>query len=130
VKVLRDPETGAIISVQPSLSQTQRANRNPLNDPLNDLSASEDEEQDADDASEGIKGIIPQLEESAKWTKRKRPRVQSQREREWCGRLVERWGDDLRGMVRDRRLNPMQQSEGDLRRRLGVWREKGGGGVS
>ena len=129
VKVLRDPETGAIISVQPSPSQTQRANKNPLNDPLNDLSASE-EEEDADDAPEAQAGIIPQLEESAKWTKRKRPRVQSQREREWCGRLVERWGDDWGGMVRDRRLNPMQQSEGDLRRRVGVWREKGGGGVS
>jgi len=43
---------------------------------------------------------------------------------------VERWGDDWGGMVRDRRLNPMQQSEGDLRRRVGVWREKGGEGGS
>lgn len=125
MKVVRDPKTGAIVSVQSSAAE-RRAKRNPLNDPLNDLS---DEEEEAFDGleAEGVgesKGIVPELEAEAKLEKRKRPRGQSEREREWCRRLVERWGEDWGGMVRDRKLNPMQQSEGDLRRRVGLWLSK------
>ena len=57
---------------------------------------------------------------------KKKPRQQSRREQEWIEALVGKWGEDFRGMVRDRKLNPWQQSEGDLRRRVGRWR--GGGG--
>lgn len=125
MKVVRDPKTGAIVSVQSSAAE-RREKRNPLNDPLNDLS---DEEEEAFDGleAEGVgesKGIVPELEAEAKLEKRKRPRGQSEREREWCRRLVERWGEDWGGMVRDRKLNPMQQSEGDLRRRVGLWLSK------
>lgn len=74
----------------------------------------------------GDTGIIKDLEASAKLEKKKRPRLQSEREREWCRRLVKRWGDDWGGMGRDRRLNPLQQSVGDLRRRIEVWRAGGG----
>lgn len=112
----RDPKTGAIVSVQHEKSERE----NPLRDPLNELSDSEDEE-----VLEGShRGIVPELEEQARYSRPKRPRMQSQREREWIERLVERWGDDWGGMFRDRKLNPQQQSEGDLKRRIGVW--KGG----
>ena len=110
----RDPKTGAIVSVQHAKSERE----NPLHDPLNELSESEDEKV----VESSGRGIIPELEEQAKYSRPKRPRMQSQREREWIERLVERWDDDWGGMVRDRRLNPQQQSEGDLKRRVAVWK--------
>lgn len=114
VKVTRDPKTGAIVSVHHEKSERE----NPLGDPLNEFSDSEDEMVEESCS----RGIIPELEEQARYSKPKRPRMQSQREREWIERLVERWGDDWGGMVRDRKLNPQQQSEGDLKRRVGVWK--------
>lgn len=116
VKVTRDPKTGAIISVQHEKSERE----NPLGDPLNEFSDSEDEEVVGGSA----KGIVSKLEEQARYSKPKRPRMQSQREKEWIARLVERWGDDWGGMVRDRRLNPQQQSEGDLKKRVGIWKSR------
>ncbi|KAL8869824.1 MAG: hypothetical protein Q9174_003981 [Haloplaca sp. 1 TL-2023] len=66
-----------------------------------------------------IKELVRQAENAAP----KRKRKQSQREEEWVQRLVEKWGEDLGGMARDRKLNPMQQSEGDIGRRVRAWRE-------
>lgn len=122
VRVVRDRKTGAIVSVQDG--RKEREGRNPLNDPLNELSDSEaeDGEEEREDIGRS-RGIVPDLEEAAKYSKKKRPRRQSQREREWIERLVEKWGDDWGGMVRDRRLNPQQQTEGDLRRRVGLWKK-------
>ncbi|KAL9007332.1 MAG: hypothetical protein Q9180_009693 [Flavoplaca navasiana] len=54
---------------------------------------------------------------------KKRPRKQSRREEEWVERLVEKYGDDVGKMVRDRKLNPMQQSHGDIAKRVKIWRE-------
>ncbi|KAG8526791.1 uncharacterized protein KY384_008220 [Bacidia gigantensis] len=110
-----------------SSKEEERRARNPLGDPLNDLS---DENEYGDDGSDGSedeegergfvreKGIVPQLEEASKAVKRKRPRKQSERERDWIKSLVDRWGDDLEAMAKDSRLNPMQQSKGDLKRRM------------
>lgn len=113
----RDPTTGAIVGVQHDKSGRE----NPLGDPLNEFSDSGNDERVVE--SHG-RGIISELEEQAKHSRPKRPRMQSQREREWIERLVERWSDDWGGMVRDRKLNPQQQSEGDLKKRIGIW--KGG----
>jgi nucleolar protein 16 len=125
VKVVRDPKTGAIVSVAQDASQ-RRAARNPLNDPLN--SDDEDEEDEEDEAGEedveasgGNRGIVPELEEAAMYSKKKRPRMQSEREREWVEGLVNKHGDNWGAMVRDRRLNPQQQTEGDIKRRVGLW---------
>ncbi len=106
-----------------------REKKNPLNDPLNsDDDVDEDEDEVAENEAKGGRGggIVAELEESARHERKKRPRQQSVREREWCERLVRRWGDDWGGMSRDRRLNPMQQSEGDLRRRVELWKRKEG----
>ena len=111
----RDPTTGAIVSVQRERGERE----NPLGDPLNEFGASEGDEEVVFSG-----GIVPELEEQARYSRRKRPRTQSQREREWIERLVERWGDDWGSMVRDRKLNPNQQNEGDLKRRVAVWKRE------
>jgi nucleolar protein 16 len=133
--VERDPETGKIMRVIHSSSSKTKSK--PLNDPLNSDSEDEkleDEEFEGFDRVKGDNGtgskqekskneIIQRLEEQAQRVGEKKPRRQSEREKEWIERLVERWGEDYAGMVRDRRLNPMQQTEGDIRRRVGRWRE-------
>lgn len=123
MRIERDPRTGAIRSVlRPSPPQEDP---NPLNDPLNAFDDFEVEEGDM----AGGRGVVGQLEaEVARLgTGPKVVRRQSKFEAEWVERLVERWGDDVGRMARDRRLNPWQQSEGDLRRRIRRWREGGGG---
>jgi len=126
-RVERDPETGKILRV---VHDKQRFN--PLNDPLN---------SDSDDEMEGFDGgedlemdevekegnIVRELERQARTGGKKvKERVQSEREKEWCERLVLRWAEDYHGMVRDRKLNPMQQTEADIRRRIEKWRAAGG----
>ncbi|KFY26439.1 hypothetical protein V493_04080 [Pseudogymnoascus sp. VKM F-4281 (FW-2241)] len=108
-------------------AHTKKAN--PLNDPLNELESGDEDE----DAMEGFEGfadetdekneVVRQLEEQALRVAEKKPRKQSVREQEWCQRLSEKWGEDYKSMVRDRRLNPMQQNEPDIRRRIGKWLE-------
>ncbi|OBT85054.1 hypothetical protein VE02_07144 [Pseudogymnoascus sp. 03VT05] len=120
-RVERD-ESGKIIKV--IHSHTKKAN--PLNDPLNELESG-DEEDDAMGGFEGFEDekneVVRQLEEQALRVAEKKPRKQSVREQEWCQRLSEKWGGDYKGMVKDRRLNPMQQNEPDIRRRIGKWLE-------
>ena len=129
-KVERDPETGKILRV---IHPHSRAN--PLNDMLN--SDSEDEDM-ADDGEEfeGFAGetsnkqekndIIRQLEEQAARPAEKKERTLSDREREWVGRLVAKHGENFGNMARDMKLNPMQQTPGDLKRRVGKWKAEGG----
>ena len=131
VQVERDPETGRILRViQPAGeadAHEQRRKANPLNDPLNDL-----------DVAAPLPttnpiprpGVVAQLEaeaaeEAERLARTRKPRRQSEREQEWIAKLVEKHGDNVMAMVRDRRLNPMQQTEGDVRRRLAVF-ERGG----
>ena len=51
-------------------------------------------------------------------------RNQSEREKEWVGTLVEKYGEDYGKMARDRKLNMWQQSEGDIRRRVVKWKKE------
>lgn len=125
-RVERDA-SGKIIKV---IHATTTKRANPLNDPLNELEDGEGEEDgDGDDAMGGFAGfedekgeVVRQLQEQASRVAEKKPRKQSAREKEWCQRLVERWGSDYKAMVRDRRLNPMQQNEPDIRRRVEKWK--------
>jgi len=98
---------------------------NPLNDPINEIVDDEAGEWNAFAmVPEGNteNPVIRQLEEAARNGVRKAPRKQSEREEEWIQRLVERYGDDYARMSRDTKLNPFQQSEGDIRRRVKKWK--------
>ncbi|KAL3417540.1 ribosome biogenesis protein Nop16 [Phlyctema vagabunda] len=130
-RVERDPETGKIVRVVHDQSSAARAN--PLNDPLN--TDSEDDEEKGYEEFDGFEGeaeskdkneIVRKLEELAAREAPKKERTQSEREREWIERLVAVHGDDYARMFRDRKLNPMQQTENDIRRRVSKWRAKGG----
>lgn len=109
----------------------QKANDNPLNDPLNEV-LGEDEEMEEwngfamvpSERSENP--VIRQLEEAARNGARKAPRSQSQREVEWLERLVNKYGDDYGRMSRDPKLNPMQQTAADIKKRVKKWNESKG----
>jgi nucleolar protein 16 len=129
MQIERDPETGAILRV------LDEQESNPLNDPLNEL----DDEMDvnyrevlASNAGRlaSKKGgaveteVTRQLDEYAASGERRAPRNQSELEQEWVAKLVGKHGDDYRAMFWDKLLNPMQQSEGDLKRRIKKWQAK------
>lgn len=106
-----------------------------MNDPLNSDSEDEDmaddgEEFEGFDSGNGNRKeaneIVQQLEDMAARAPEKKPRKQSEREREWIERLVEKYGEDYKRMARDMRLNPMQQTEADIRKRIEKWRSFGG----
>jgi nucleolar protein 16 len=94
---------------------------NPLHDPLNQV---EDESEMEDDGEEwgGIGAdapeVLKELGRQANVPVVARVRHQSEREREWLEHLVKRHGEDVGAMVRDRKLNPMQQTAADIRKRL------------
>ncbi|CZT07694.1 related to chicken microfibril-associated protein [Rhynchosporium graminicola] len=131
-RVERDPETGKILRV------IHTEDENPLNDPLNAVEAMDFEgAEDDGEVFEGFEGevapkkkskneIVRKLEEQASMIPEKKERSQSEREREWIERLVGKWGEDFEKMARDRKLNPMQQTPADIKRRVGKWKAKGG----
>ncbi|KAI1138879.1 ribosome biogenesis protein Nop16 [Hypoxylon sp. FL0543] len=130
VRVERD-ENGRIIRV---LDGSKSKKDNPLNDPLNDLDSDSNEDEEEEDAeewggieeAEGHAGIVPQLESEANRPVVKKVRTQTKREIEWLQRLVEKYGDDTQAMARDRKLNPMQQTEADIARRIKKWKSASG----
>ncbi|MCJ1418478.1 Nucleolar protein 16 [Xylographa parallela] len=116
-RIERDPSTGAILRVFHSHTTTP----NPLNDPLNEVLEVYDDDKPP---VRLVGGIIPELEEQASTEVKKRPRQQSKREETWISELVRKYGEDFSHMTRDRKLNPYQQSEGELRRRVRTWKGK------
>lgn len=123
-RVERDPMTGKILRVLDVPNASKKPN--PLNDPLNDLEDSDPEEWTGFanvPAGTPATTVVQQLEAQALSGVRKAPRKQSAREQEWIQRLVETYGDNYGAMFRDRKLNPMQQSEGDIKSRVKRWKE-------
>ncbi|KAH8177306.1 ribosome biogenesis protein nop16 domain-containing protein [Sarocladium implicatum] len=125
-RVERD-EDGNIIRV------IHAADPNPLNDPLNDIdtpsaaAAQHDPThqhtlhgtaslENADGTTDVVRSLLEQSAGSTGEGKKKRH--QSEREREWLAKLVGRHGDDYGAMARDIKLNPMQQTAGDIKRRV------------
>lgn len=105
---------------------------NPLNDPLNDIESGSDGEgsdsegQEDSGAAETGAGaretkVVDLLEAEASRPTEAHKRHQSQQEREWLARLVARHGDDAAAMARDLKLNPMQQTAANIRKRLRVY---------
>lgn len=131
IKVERDPETGNIIRVIRPDDEIEVAGRkhkisNPLNDPLNDLSNDEARITEAakqNDSSVIVQMLERQAAQEGKAVESKKPRHLSKREEEWATRLIERHGNDYSAMARDMKLNPMQQTAGDLKRRIRKFKE-------
>lgn len=126
IEVERDPETGAILRV---IGEQKEAN--PLNDPLNDVLHDDEEMEEWNGfamvpTERSDNPVIRQLEEAARNGARKAPRSQSQREAEWIERLVNKHGDDYGKMARDMKLNPMQQTAADIKKRVKKWNESKG----
>ncbi|KAK2734285.1 Nucleolar protein 16 [Onygenales sp. PD_40] len=132
-RVERDPETGKILRVihddEVEIAGRKRRKANPLEDPLNELSGDEGAVP-MPVATSTPTAVVQALERQAaleeEALKKRQPRQQSKGEGEWLARLVAKHGDNVSAMVRDRKLNPMQQTEGDIRRRLRKWKEKQG----
>lgn len=100
---------------------------NPLDDPLHELdSDSEMGDGEVEEHEEwgGIQEngreteVVKSLIQEARNPAPKKKRYQSEQEREWLEKLVGKYGDDTRAMAKDRKLNPMQQTEADIRRRI------------
>lgn len=125
VTVERD-EGGNIIRVVRSGEQAK--NDNPLNDPLNDLEMETEQGPTEQKTQTEVVAALEKeaAEEAALLEKKRKPRSQSGREEEWIESLMAKYGDDVSKMVRDRKLNPMQQTEGDLKRRIKKWKAKRG----
>ena len=116
VQVERDPTTGAILKISdPSWERI-----NPLNDPLDDLS---DEETISRSMPQSSTKFIQELEEQASIEAPKKGRRQSQKEQGWLQELVDKHGHDYGKMMRDRKLNVYQLSEGDIKNRIKKWME-------
>jgi nucleolar protein 16 len=130
VRIERDEKTGAILKV------IETGKSNPLNDPLNDLDLSDTDMPAFNALGHKPKNthrsadthVTRQLEELAESGVKRRPRMQSKREEEWIEALVEKYDDDYGKMFRDRKLNIWQQSEGDIKRRVKIWRSRRDGG--
>ncbi|KAL7915138.1 ribosome biogenesis protein Nop16 [Trichoderma velutinum] len=99
---------------------------NPLNDPLNEIESS-GEEDNGDDHEEwgginddgvGTTDVVKSLIAEAKNPAPAKARYLSEREKEWLEKLVAKYGDDTRAMARDPKLNPMQQTAADIAKRL------------
>lgn len=142
VRVERDPETGRILRVIRPESGSDgldpRLKRRRLDDPLNSESGCEGEDAATADpvrarrrepATDVVAALEAQAaEEAVQLARKRRPRQQSRREEEWIAALVAKYGDNIGAMVRDRRLNPMQQTEADIGRRVMKWRDRREGG--
>jgi nucleolar protein 16 len=107
---------------------------NPLNDPLNDIESEDDDEEghtEEEEESGGAKEksadggetkVVDLLEAEASRPTEAHKRHQSQQEREWLARLVARHGDDTAAMARDLKLNPMQQTAANIRKKLNIYK--------
>ena len=145
-KVVRDDEGRIVRIIKDASEGTKR--RNPLNDPLNDLESDDPSSpppshhiqqhtlralsstQDHDPAPTASialsTNVVPSLEALASTPRLSKPRQQTTSERGWIERLVAKHGDDIAAMVRDRKMNPRQQTAGDIKRRVKIWREERG----
>lgn len=130
-RIERDPETGKIIRVlDESFSRP-----NPLNDPLNHLDSDVSDVEMVFDqhghvpigtaVKAPITAVVAELEREAARPEKKYKRRQPEGEKAFVAELVEKYGDDYEAMARDMKINYMQRSAGDLKRRVKKWREDG-----
>jgi len=118
-RIERDPETGEVRVIEAKAPKP-----NPLNDLLLDMDVDDEEFEGFGDESRTSHktDVVRQLEQMAANEAPAKPRKQSEREQEWLQRLVEKHGDDYEAMFRDTKLNIMQQSVGDIKKRVKKWK--------
>ncbi|KAL2760741.1 hypothetical protein ACRALDRAFT_1066796 [Sodiomyces alcalophilus JCM 7366] len=126
--VIERDANGNIINIQylgaDGKPKKSKARHNPLNDPLVEIESASDEDDEEEEGGEDQEkktDVIRLLEAEASRPEEKKPRHQSEREREWLERLVARHGDNFAAMARDAKLNPMQQTAADIARRIKKW---------
>lgn len=107
-KIFRD-ESGAVVRIEHAPTAEEA-----LDQEWGGIPAAADEPQTA---------VVRQLEALAR-SEVKKIRTQSDREKEWIESLIAKHGRDFKKMARDRKLNPFQQTEGDIRRRVMKWEMK------
>lgn len=148
-RIVRDAKTGAIVRVveagdaEGGGEQRDTGPWKALDDPLAELNEMVVESgevpmevQELDEDDEGVHegdNIVKMLEKEAARPAVPKRRKQSDREKAFLQKLIERHGtDEERGcykkMVKDTDLNVMQQSEGDLRKRVRRYLASGKGG--
>lgn len=110
-KIIRD-ESGAIIRVEHAPTAEEA-----LDEEWGGFPAA------TEDDDEPKTAVVRQLEALAR-SEVKKVRTQSDREKEWIESLIAKHGRDFKKMARDRKLNPFQQTEGDIKRRVGKWEKK------
>lgn len=145
--ILRIIETNAPASRAPSrrltaaeesLSASRRKGLNPSSE--QDMDKQEDDAEfsafTGEHASDGFVGsaaladasnsVFRQLSDAARSAKGqpKAKRKQSARERDWCARLVAKHGDDISAMFKDRSMNVLQLSQGQLRDKVAVFQRE------
>ncbi|ODV86968.1 hypothetical protein CANARDRAFT_218850 [[Candida] arabinofermentans NRRL YB-2248] len=81
---------------------------------------------DSEESEKPKSEVIKQLEAMAANKKVGRERKQSDREVEWLKSLYEKYGDDYEKMKWDKKLNPMQHSPGELKKRFIKWKKQQG----
>ena len=92
------------------------------------ISSHSDPSNTASSSSPRTTSIIPALTALASVTPKASTsrHQQSEYEKSWIARLVSKHGDDIAAMSRDRKMNPKQQTEVDIGRRVRIWREAQG----
>ncbi|KAK4985532.1 hypothetical protein LTR66_008143 [Elasticomyces elasticus] len=152
-KIERDARTGRILRVLDGPT----VKPNPLHDLLNDVDTDSSDDEDGDREREkkrhwarlanqhgsvdalppqtaattaGQTPVVRQLLAQASLGEQRRVRKPSAREAQWLEDLAAKYGDDYAKMSRDMRLNPLQQSEGAIRKRMERWRSSDGAAVA
>ena len=133
-KIVRDEETGAILTV---LDEGRGVRPNPLNDALIEFDSESEEGGEGVDQHRGVgpavgaatqakTDVVERLQDEASRPAPKYQRKQTEGEVAFIEELVRKHGEDFGAMARDMKVNYMQRSEGDLRKRVKKWRERGG----
>ena len=119
-RIIRDEE-GKIIQVIYGKSAEEALD----SDSDSDKVGQEEEEFMGCDGGGTETDIVKKLKAQAAVGERKNRKILCAGEMDWIFRLVEKYGeDDCEGMVRDRKLNVYQQTLGDIRRRVAIWKRQ------
>ncbi|KAI5301108.1 Nucleolar protein 16 [Ascosphaera atra] len=132
VQVERDLRTGRILQItrteedeQVEVGGKKVRKNNPLNDPL--VYVLNTPLCDTATCEKQNSEVVMQLQAQAMFEeaslKHRKPRHMSNREEEWLELMAKKHGDNINGMVKDKKLNPMQQTQGDIKRRLRKWKK-------